>query len=127
MASTLLLDATTWSLTLDTAGNIAVAGEPYALAQDAASAIKTFIGECYWDTKIGIPYLTRIFGRKSSLNYIKAQMVVAAMTVPNVASAQCFVQAISDRSITIQVQVVSKTTGRVTAATFTVINPQGIG
>jgi hypothetical protein len=35
---------------LDAEGNIAVASEPYSLAQDAASAIKTFAGEVFWDT-----------------------------------------------------------------------------
>ena len=41
--------------------NIAVADEPYALAQDAASAIRTFIGECYYDTTKGLPYFEKVF------------------------------------------------------------------
>ena len=42
LMKTLLLRPDTWDLTLDSAGNIAVAENPYALAQDAASAIKLF-------------------------------------------------------------------------------------
>lgn len=34
MASTLLLDTLAWDLAVDAAGNIAVATEPYSLAQD---------------------------------------------------------------------------------------------
>ena len=56
MADTLLLDLTNWDLVLDVNGNIAIARPPYALAQDAASAVKTFQGECYYDTTLGIPY-----------------------------------------------------------------------
>ena len=51
---TLLLDPLKWDLVVDAAGNIAVASPPYALAQDAASSIKLFSGECYYDTSIGV-------------------------------------------------------------------------
>ena len=42
---TLLLTTDAWDLTVDVSGNIAVADEPLALAQDAASAIRLFAGE----------------------------------------------------------------------------------
>ena len=41
--STLLLDQTEWDLVLDASGNIALASPPYALAQDVASAVRTFL------------------------------------------------------------------------------------
>lgn len=41
---TLLLDQKSWDLTLDAAGNIAVAAEPYAIAQDVASVISWVAG-----------------------------------------------------------------------------------
>jgi hypothetical protein len=127
MASTLLLDQTTWDLVLDTDGNIAVASEPYSLAQDAASAIKTFLGECYWDTTIGVPYLTQILGQNTPLSSIKALLVAAALTVPGVAAAQCFISSVTDRGLAGQVQVTSATTGETSVANFSVINPQGEG
>ncbi len=58
--NTLLLDQVTWDLAVDTSGNIAVAADPYSQAQDAASSIKTFAGEVYYDTTRGIPYFTQI-------------------------------------------------------------------
>ncbi len=129
MASTLLLDRPTWDLVLDAKGNIAVASEPYSLAQDAASAIKTFLGECYWDTTVGVPLLTKVFaGVAPSLALLKSMLVAAAETVPGVASAQVFLSDASpDRGLSGQVQITSAATGTVTAATFTVTNPQGIG
>lgn len=125
MASTILLDRTSWDLVLDASGNIAVAAEPYALAQDAASAIRTFLGECFWDTSIGVPYLTQILGRNPPLALLKQRFVEAALTVPGVASARCFISALNDRTLAGQIQVTSASTGQVAAANFAVMNPQG--
>lgn len=127
MADTLLLDSVAWDLVLDVEGDIALAAEPYSLAQDAACAIKTFLGECWYDTTVGIDYLGEIFGRAPSLALLKARMVAAARTVPDVATAQCFITGASGRSIIGQVQVTSAATGQTSAATFSVINPQGVG
>jgi hypothetical protein len=124
MPATLLLDPTTWDLTRDASGNIAVASEPYSLAQDAASAIKTFLGEVYFDKTIGIPYLTQILGHRPPLALLKQQLVNAALTVPGIASATVFLTSFADRSISGQVQVVSNA-GQISAANFTVIDPQG--
>lgn len=125
--STIFLDTSPWDLALDSAGNIAVAAAPYALAQDAASAIQTYAGECYWDTRVGIPYLKQVFGKKPSLATLKALFVDAALTVPGIERAACFIQVASDRRVTGQVQVTARGTGQVTVATFEVINPQGVG
>lgn len=125
MASTLLLDQAAWDLVLDVNGNIAVASAPYALAQDAASAIKTFLGEVYFDTTMGVPYMTEILGRSPPLALLKSRLQVAALTVPGVASAEVFIIALRDRDLTGQVQVRSAATGAVSVAPFSVINPQG--
>lgn len=127
MSSTILLDRTTWDCVLDADGNIAVADEPYSLAQDAASAIKTFLGECYWDTSIGVPYMQAIFGKNPPLALLKEQLVAAALTVPGVASAKCFITSLSNRAVAGQVQVTSQATGQVQAAAFATVNPQGTG
>lgn len=124
--STLLLDRVTWDLVLDADNNIAVASAPYSLAQDAASAIKTFLGEAYWDTLLGVPYLTEILGKNPSPTLLKALFSAAAETVLGVASAQCFLTAFDGRSLSGQVQVTSEALGEVAAATFTVVDPQGV-
>lgn len=124
---TLLLDQAAWDLVLDINGNIAVASAPYSLAQDAASAIKTFLGEVYFDTTIGVPYLTQILGKSPSLALLKERLSAAALTVPDVVSADVFITAIDNRDLQGQVQVRSATTGAVSVATFAVINPQGGG
>ena len=127
MASTLLLDTSTWDLTLDASGNMAVATEPYSLAQDAASAIKTFLGECFFDSTIGVPWLQQILGQPLSVALLKEQLAATAETVPGVASAQVFISSFNNRVVTGQVQTTATSTGATSAANFSVLNPQGSG
>jgi hypothetical protein len=126
--NTLLLSQSAWDLVLDARGNIAMASEPYSLAQDAASAIKLFLGEYYWNTALGVPYLTKIFGKNPSLSSLKDILAAAAASASaDISSATVFISAITNRSVSGQVQVKSATTGQTSAATFTAINPQGPG
>jgi hypothetical protein len=130
MASTMLLDRTTWDLILDVNGNIALATEPYSLAQDAASAILTWLGECYWDTTVGVPWQQQIVGKPPSLSLLRAKLIAAAETVPDVLSAKVFFIALdTHRIVRGQVQVTSVATQQISAATFVVpfetVSPQG--
>jgi hypothetical protein len=130
--ATLTLNDATWDLELNASGNIAVTSDPDSLAQDAASAIKTLLGECYWDTTVGVPYLTQILAppppqAPPSLALLKQQFINAALTVPGVAAAQCFITSFSNREVSGQVQVVPSSGGTTQAANFSVSNPQGGG
>jgi hypothetical protein len=117
MNDTLYLDPNTWDLALDVSGNIALASAPYSLAQDAASAIRTFQGECWYDTTQGILYWQEIIGRRSNLQLLKAKLVAAAETVPGVVSAKIFITGVTNRLVNGQVQV-TDANGTTTAATF---------
>ena len=85
--NTLLLDQSAWDLVLDINGNIALAGTPYSYAQDVASAVRTFIGECWYNTELGLPYWQQILGQLPPLGYIEQQISTQALTVPNIVSA----------------------------------------
>ena len=102
---TLLLNPATGDLTLDIDGNIAVAADPYSVAQDVASACKLFLGELWYDTAQGVPYFQTILGRPPAPSALKAAFVSAAKTVPGVISAVCFLASVKDRHVTGQVQV----------------------
>ena len=95
MPSTLLLDTIAWDLCVDANGNIAVASEPYSLAQDAASAIRLFQGELWYDTTQGVPYWGQILGQWPPVAVMKAAFISAALTVPGVVSAQCFINTVT--------------------------------
>lgn len=115
---TLLLDTLAWDLLKDVQGNIALASEPYSLAQDAASAIRLFQGECYYNTSTGVPYWASILGASPPpIALMKAQFIAAAKTVPGVVAAQCFITSVSNRRVSGQVQISDKA-GVITAAAF---------
>jgi hypothetical protein len=114
---TLLLSRDNWDLSLDASGNVAMAAAPYALAQDAASAIRLFQGELWYDTGQGVPYFSQILGQAPPIAAMKAAFVTATLTVPGVVSAVCFISGINGRTVTGQVQVVDAT-GTTTAAGF---------
>ncbi len=105
MASTLLLDRSTWDFVVDAYGNIARADEPYAILQDVASACRLFFAELWYDETKGIRYFEQVLGRFQPTQLLKAQLVAAAKTVPGVVSATVYLTAIEARSISGQVQV----------------------
>jgi hypothetical protein len=115
--NTLFLLPQTWDLCADASGNIAMATEPYSLAQDAASAIRLFSGELWYDTTQGIPYFGQILGQTPPLQLLKSQFTAVALTVPGVISAVCYITGISGRQVSGQVQV-TDATGTTTAAGF---------
>jgi hypothetical protein len=121
MAATLLLDRNTWDLCLDAAGNLAIASDPYSIIQDVASACRTFLGEVWYDTTLGIPYKQNILGKSPPppLAYLKAQLVNAALTVPEVESAVCYIASNANREVTGQIQV-TMTSGSVGVFAFAV-------
>lgn len=100
---TLLLDLTAWDLLPDAARNIAVADIPYSRAQDVASALRTFLGEVWYDTSVGIPYFQQVLGQAPPVTVFQELMIAAAKTVPGVVSAECTIQAFEDRKVSGQV------------------------
>ena len=115
--NTLLLDTASWDLVVDANGNIAAASAPYALAQDAASSIRTFAGEVFYDTTRGVPYFSQILGQFPPLAFIKAQFEAAALKVPGVTAAKCLFTGFANRNLSGQVQI-TDATGNTSAAGF---------
>ncbi|SAK96403.1 hypothetical protein AWB75_07010 [Caballeronia catudaia] len=77
--------------------SIACATDPYQVAQDVASAIRTFRGECFYDTTLGIPYWQAVLGQLPPASFIRSELVHAALTVPNVTSANVTQLVLSSR------------------------------
>lgn len=72
---------------LEPNGNIACATEPYQFAQDAASAIRTFRSECWYDATVGLPYWRNILGQLPAASFVQSEIMRAALTAPNITSA----------------------------------------
>lgn len=130
--NTLYLDPQSWDLTRDSQGNIQTVygnkvlgntAQVYALAQDAASEIKTFQGEVYYNTTKGIPYWQTVLGQFPPVSLLKAYFNQAALNVPEVVSAVSFIAAIQNRVVTGQVQV-RNAAGQTAAANFFAYSPE---
>lgn len=122
--NTWLLDQTTWDICLDANGNWAIASAPYSLAQDVATAIRTVLGECWFNTTLGVPWLDNgdqnILGNPLNVTVFQDLMVKAALVaVPTTAdvyvvSAKCVITSFNRQTRTVvgQVQFVDSTGGR---------------
>lgn len=100
MATTLFLMPTTWDLTLDADGNIAVATDIYQQAQDISTACRTFTGDLYYDTTTGIPYDTEILGGTGfPLALYKMYLEDAAKSIGGVVSAQAAIRTNDRRNV----------------------------
>lgn len=104
--NTLLLDQSAWDLVLDVNGNIALAGVPYSIAQDVASAVRTFLGECWYNTNLGLPYWQQILGDFPPLQFVRQQIITSALTVPNVASVEVTFTSFVDRNVSGQILII---------------------
>lgn len=105
MASTLLLNRDGWDLCLDALGNWAVATEPYSQTQDAASAVRVFEGEAYYDTTLGVPYFSDVLGKRQPSQILRARAQQAALTVPGVLDATALLVTGPDRTLGGQIQI----------------------
>ena len=97
--NTLLLDQSAWDLVLDINGDIALAGTPYSYSQDVASAVRTFLGECWYDTSLGLPYWEQILGKLPPAGYIEQQISAQALTIPNITAADTTIVDFTNRDI----------------------------
>lgn len=109
MATTLLLDRDDWDICLDASGNIALASLDYAKEQDVASECRTYTGELYFDTTIGVDY-GLILGRFQPVQILKDQLATAASRVSGVVNPVIYLTDISNREIGGQIQFNGGTT-----------------
>ena len=117
---TLLLDTIAWDLVLDINNDIAVASDPYSQAQDAASAIRLFLGEAWYDTTQGVPFWGQILGQLPPLALIKSYLINAALSVlPSGTGAAVYITGLdsASRTLTGQVQITTSD-GQTSIATF---------
>lgn len=81
-----------------------MAETPYAVAQDVASAIRTFLGEVWYDTTLGVPYWQSLLGTPVAQSQWIAALNAAAMTVPTVVSANTVLTSFTGETLNGQVQ-----------------------
>jgi hypothetical protein len=76
--------------------------ESDTLAQNITIRLKTLLGEWFFDTSIGIPYLTEIFGHKRNERFIRQLIIPEIESVPGIQQIKDFkVQEETHRKIVI--------------------------
>jgi hypothetical protein len=122
--NTLLLSLDQWDLVVDASHNLAVASDPYSVAQDVASSVRTFSGECWYNTARGLPYFAQILGQSPPLAFVKSQIASNAALVPGCNGPVVFIGGIKNRALTGQVQF-TDSNGTAQATTFGPAPTQG--
>jgi len=117
MSDTFLLNPSTWDLLIDANGSIAVASDPYSITQDVASAIRTFKGECWYNTDKGIPYFEQLLGHFPPMSLIKKLIEDEALKVNGVVSARAIITGLTNRELTGAVEFID-TTGQLNNVSF---------
>ncbi len=121
--SSLLLDLTNWDLCLDASGNIAVCTAPYSIAQDVATACRTFRGDVFYNTALGIPYFEDILGHQPPLALVKSLIATQAATVPGCNNPVVIITGFANRVLTGQIQF-TDSNGATQTATINASLPQ---
>jgi hypothetical protein len=106
MTDSLLLDVDTWDLIIDADRNMALCAAPYAVAQDVASAVRTFTDEVIFDLNVGIPYFEEILGNTPPLQLVQGRITTEALTVPNVSQARTLINKSREGAISGEIQII---------------------
>ncbi len=112
--TTWLLDWSTGDLCLDANGNIAVASAPYAISQDVATQLSTFLGECWYDTSQGVAYWQQILGKRPPASLIVSLLEAQALNVPDVETATATIGGINAKRGAIGQMITTDTDGNTT-------------
>ena len=115
--NTLLLDPADWDLLADGSNNIAMASNPYSIAQDSASQIMTYSGEVYYNTTLGLPYFNEVLGYNPPPSLMKTLFVQAALLTPETVQARVFLTEVN-RVVGGQVQILDDSGNVISFAGF---------
>lgn len=112
-----LLLTNDWDITLDSAGNLAIADNNYSIAQDVASAVKLFTNDAYFDTQAGIPHFEISLKRNVSASVVRARIKEAAENVLGVKSATVDLIEISNNTLRAEILITLEddTTAQITS------------
>ena len=98
---TLYLTPDNWDITLDSSGRLQTSANAYAIAQNAANAVRLFTGEAFFAMDEGIPHFEIELGyTRPALSVLRARIREAALNVEGVLDAQITLDDIQERKLT---------------------------
>ena len=104
-----------WDLARTPNGDLSIATGNRAIEQDVASACRTWRGESWYNTALGVPYLPTTFARRPMVSTVKNLIATEALRVPGAATATIYLTAIApNRNVGGQIQI-TNTAGAIIA------------
>jgi hypothetical protein len=86
------------------------------IASDLRSRLQTFIGECFLDVGLGIPWLQKVLGRKPSPGELSAIFREAILGTPGVATVDSLDTSTAGRTLSIRFKARTATGAALSAA-----------
>lgn len=111
-----------WDLDLDANGDLAIATDPYSIAQDVASSCRLFQGELWYDTSQGIPYFQEVFGQLPPLGFLAAKFAATGETVPGVDTIAVTLNPVTNNRTLTGTLTITNTAGETATITASVGN-----
>ena len=98
---TLYLTPDNWDITLDSSGRLQTSANAYAIAQNAANAVRLFTNEAFFAMDEGIPHFEIELGyTRPALSVLRARIREAALNVEGVLDAAVSLDGVRDRKLT---------------------------
>lgn len=113
-----LLLTNDWDITLNSAGNLAIADKNYSIAQDVANAVKLFTDDAFFDTRAGIPHFEITLKRNVSASVVRARIKETAENVNGVKNATVNIIELNNNILQAEIQLtlIDNTTAAITAS-----------
>lgn len=88
-----------WDIYLNSNGDMFLADNDSSIAQDVASSVRTFSGECWYNTTLGMPYFESIFGKNPPQSFVVDNIKTQAFTIVEVNSVNVLGVGLVDRTL----------------------------
>ncbi len=115
---TWLLNPETGDSCLDSSGDIATISGAAAVAQDVATQLSTFLGECWYDSTQGVPYWQQILGKLPPASLVASLLEAQALQVPDVAAAVATINSINAKRGAVGQMLITDTDGNTSVIGF---------
>ena len=86
------------------------------IASDLRSRLQTFLGECFLDTSLGVPWFERILGKKTPSGELKAIFREVILGTPGIASVDTLDVKVASRVLTVAFRALASTGDALEAA-----------
>lgn len=104
MTITLALNEATWDLTLDNLGNIATKSDQRQKAQDVATSVKVYSGECVFDSERGLPY-NLVMAEQVNRPLLQEYVNIETKRIDGVQNTEVVVNGLKDRELDFDILV----------------------